>query len=193
VSALARMGNRDEDRALDQLVDILEVARTMVRELTEDPLVVRWMSVYRAMPDGDRETIIGVLEREVLGRHLSQGTEKAVASSTRVNPNARLYIRTHETEFDHRHFDFEQMRVANVRAMRVATIIRYVPGIHKLFKEALRAAMDEVDEPTREVVEHLLRDVFAAVADARAATAATEPASTEDEAVPPATERPRRS
>jgi len=30
-----------------------------------------------------------------------------------------------------------------------------VPGIHKLFKEALRAAMDEVDEPTREVAERL--------------------------------------
>ena len=188
------MGN-DEDRALGQLVDILEVARTMVRELTEDPLLARWMSVFRAMPEGDRETIIGVLEREVLGRHLSRGTEKTVASSTRVNPNARLYIRTHETEFDHRHFDFEQMRVANVRAMRVATIIRYVPGIHKLFKEALRAAMDEVDEPTREVAEHLLRDVFAAIADARAGSTPpdAEPENENANEAPPTGVRPRRS
>ena len=187
------MTDRADDRSLGQLIDILEVARTMVRDLSEDPLLSRYLSVYRAMPDEDRDTIIGVLEREILGRHLSRGTEKAVAQSTHVNPNARLYVRSHATEFDPRHFDFEQMRVANVRAMRVATIIRYVPAIHALFKEALRAAMDEVDEPTREVVEHLLRDVFAAVADARAATAATEPASAEDEAVPPATERPRRS
>jgi hypothetical protein len=149
-------------------MDILEVARTMVRDLTDDPLLSRWMSIYRAMPDDDRETIIGVLEREILGRHLSRGTEKPVGSSTRVNPNARLYIRSHETEFDHRHFDFEQMRVANVRAMRVATIIRYVPGIYALFKQAIRAAMDEVDEPTRETAEGLLHDVLAAIDDARA-------------------------
>ena len=187
------MGN-DEDRALGQLVDILEVARTMVRQLTEDPLLARWMSVFRGMPDEDRETIITVLEREVLGRHLSRGTEKAVGSSTHVNPNARLYIRSHETEFDHRHFDFEQMRVANVRAMRVATIIRYVPGIYQLFKEAIRAAMDEVDEPTRDTAERLLRDVLAALADARAAAspvAASEP-EPENE-TPAAGERPRRS
>jgi hypothetical protein len=172
------MTDRDDDTALGQLVDVLEVARSLVRDLTEDPLLARWMSVYRAMPDEDRETIITVLERETLGRHLSRGTEKAVGSSTHVNPNARLYIRSHETEFDHRHFDFEQMRVANVRAMRVATIIRYVPGIYALFKEAVRAAMDEVDEPTREVSERLLRDVLAAIAEAREAAppeAAPEP------------------
>jgi len=187
------MADRDDDTALGQLVDVLEVARSLVRELTEDPLLARYLSVYRAMPDGDRETIIGVLEREILGRHLSRGTEKPVGQATHVNPHARLYIRSHETEFDSRHFDFEQMRIANVRAMRVATLIRYVPGIYALFKEAVRAAMDEVDEPTREVAERLLHDVLAGLADARAAAPVTE-AATEGTADPPASgERPRRS
>jgi hypothetical protein len=188
------MADRDDDTALGQLVDVLEVARSLVRELTEDPLLARWMSVYRAMPDGDRETIVTVLEREILGRHLSRGTEKPVGSSTHVNPNARLYIRSHETEFDHRHFDFEQMRIANVRAMRVATIIRYVPGIYALFKEAVRAAMDEVDEPTREVSERLLRDVLTAIADARAAAPPDAAPGPEPENAAPASDtRPRRS
>ena len=186
------MADRDDDTALGQLVDVLEVARSLVRELTEDPLLGRWMSVYRAMPDGDRETIVAVLEREVLGRHLSQGTEKPVGSSTHVNPNARLYVRSHETEFDHRHFDFEQMRIANVRAMRVATIIRFVPGIYALFKEAVRAAMNEVDEPTREVSERLLRDVLAAIDDARTATPSEAAPEPENEA-PASDTRPRRS
>ena len=183
------MTDRDDDTALGRLVDVLEVARTLVRDLTEDSLLARWMSVYRAMPDQDRETIITVLEREILGRHLSRGTEKAVGSSTHVNPNARLYIRSHETEFDHRHFDLEQMRIANVRAMRIAQIIRYVPGIYAVFKEAIRAAMDEVDEPTREVSERLLHDVLAAMADARAANS---PAAPEPESETPASGTPRR-
>jgi hypothetical protein len=186
------MADRDDDTALGQLVDVLEVARSLVRELTEDPLLARYMSVYRAMPDEDRETIITVLEREILGRHLSRGTEKPVGSSTHVNPNARLYIRSHATEFDHRHFDFEQMRIANVRAMRVATIIRYVPGIYALFKEALRVAMDEVDEPTREVSERLLRDALAAIENARAAIPADAAPKPEPEDEAPASGTPPR-
>ena len=72
------MADRDDDTALGQLVDVLEVARSLVRDLTQDPLLARYLSAYRAMPDGDRETIIGVLEREITGRHLSRGTEKPV-------------------------------------------------------------------------------------------------------------------
>ena len=185
------MTDRDDGTALGQLVDVLEVARSLVRDLTEDPLLARYLSVYRAMPDDDRETIIAVLEREILGRHLSRGTEKPVGQATHVNPHARLYVRSHETEFDSRHFDFEQMRIANVRAMRVATLIRFVPGIYALFKEAIRAAMDEVDEPTREVAERLLHDVLAALADARAAAPA--PESGIEAEPPPSGERPRRS
>jgi hypothetical protein len=75
--------------------------------------------------------------------------------------------------------------------MRVATLIRYVPGIYNLFKEAVRAAMDEVDEPTREVAERLLHDVLAALADARAAAPAPESGTAVE---PPASgDRPRRS
>jgi hypothetical protein len=85
------------------------------------------------------------------------------------------------------------MRIANVRALRIATLIRYVPGIYALFKEAIRAAMDEVDEPTREVAERLLHDVLAALADARAAAAGTETTTETTAEAPASDERPRRS
>jgi hypothetical protein len=99
---------------IGELVDILGVAREIARELCEDPLLGRLMAVFQAMPLEDRPTIIGVLEREILGRHLSRGTEKPVGQATHVNPHARLYV-SHETQLDSRHFDCEQMHVANAR------------------------------------------------------------------------------
>ena len=61
--------------------------------------------------------------------------------------------------------------------------------------EAVRAAMDEVDEPTREVSERLLRDVLAAIADARAASpsdAAPEPEPQPENEAPVSGTRPKR-
>jgi len=190
-----RSGSGGKD-SFGSLQDVLEVASELVRRMQEDPFLQRLLAVFNAMPADDRPTIVGVLEREVLGRHLSRGTEKVVGQSSRPNPHARLYIRAHETPADSVQFDFEQMRVANVRALRVATIIRYVPGIHDLFKRAIRAAMDEVDEATRAVAEGLLHDVLAAIADARAAEPAAvpaEPVEAAPEAPPDASEPPRRS
>jgi hypothetical protein len=112
--------------------------------------------------------IIGVLEREVLGRLLSRGTEKPVGQSTHVNPNARLYVRAHESDFDRRLFDRDGMMIADIRAMRIACIVRNIPEIHALWKEAMREALDHVDEATWQVAEDLVRDVLDCISDARA-------------------------
>jgi hypothetical protein len=155
--------------SLNDLRSALDTAVGLVRELADDPLLGRLISVFRAMPMQDRSVIIGILEREVTGRLLSRGTEKPIGQSTHPNPNARLYVRAHDSSFDRRLFDRDEMMIADVRAMRVACIVRNVPEIYALWKEALREAMDHVDEPTRKIAEDLLRDGLAAIAEARAA------------------------
>ena len=162
----------DGPDAFEQLRDILDVARTLTRKLTDDGLLGRLIAVFEAMPMEDRATIIAILEREVLGRQVSRGTEKAVSQSTHLNPNARLYVRAHSSTVDHRFFDRDEMMIADVRAMRVARLIRNVPDLHALWKEALREAMDHVDEATRADAATLLEDGLAAIAEARAAESA---------------------
>ena len=181
----------DGPDALEQLRDILDVARTLARKLTDDGLLGRLIAVFEAMPMEDRPTIIAILEREVLGRQVSRGTEKAVSQSTHLNPNARLYVRAHSSTVDHRFFDRDEMMIADVRAMRVARLIRNVPDLHALWKEALREAMDHVDEATRADAAMLLEDGLAAIAEARAAESAvaameTPPATAAPEAEPEA-------
>jgi hypothetical protein len=70
------------------------------------------------------------------------------------------------------------MMIADVRAMRIAGLIRHVPQIYELWKEALHDAMHQVDEETRANAEQLLRDGLAAIAEARAAAPAAEPTDT---------------
>jgi len=155
--------------ALDQLQTTLEAALTLVRELADDGLLGRLIATFRAMPTPDRPVIIGVLEREVTGRLLSRATEKAVGQATYPNPNARLYIRAHESTIDPRAFGREEMMIADIRGMRIASLIRNVPDLYATWKDALREAMEHIDEPTRLVAEELLHDVLAAIAAAREA------------------------
>jgi len=166
---MAEKSTPEGAEALEQLQTTLEAALGLANELAGDELLGRIISVFRAMPTQDRPVIIGVLEREVTGRLLSRATEKPVGQSTHPNPNARLYVRAHDSVFDQRHFDRDEMMIADIRAMRIACLIRNVPEIYSTWKAAIREAMDHVDESTRRVAEELLHDVLAAIADARTA------------------------
>jgi hypothetical protein len=175
--------------ALEQLQTTLEAALMLVRELADDGLLGRLIAAFRAMPTPDRPVIIGVLEREVTGRLLSRATEKAVGQATYPNPNARLYIRAHESTLDPRALGRDEMMLADIRGMRIASLIRNVPELYSAWKDALREAMDHVDESTRTVSEELLHDALAAIAAAR--ERAVEAEATPD-APPDADERNRK-
>jgi hypothetical protein len=175
--------------ALGDLQKALAAALDLAHKLTDDPLLGRLIGIFRKAPLEDRETIVAILEREITGRLLSRATEKPVGQSTHLNPNARLYIRAHTTKLDKKHFDYDEMVIADVRAMRIASMIRYVPEIYDAWKAAIREAMDHVDEQTRTVADELLHDVLSAILDAREAEGAAEP---EDDA-PDATEHTRKS
>jgi hypothetical protein len=175
--------------ALAHLQKALEAAVGLAQELADDPLLGRMIAVFRSMPSEDRPTILAILEREVAGRLLSRATEKPLGQATHLNPNARLYVRSHSSKLDRRHFDRDEMVLADIRAMRIAPMIRYVPDIYSVWKEALREALDHVEPSARDVAEDLLRDALAAIADARAEEQASAPADTP----PGATERTRRS
>jgi len=155
--------------ALGNLQTTLQAALHLIRDLAGDELLGRIIAAFHAMPADDRPVVIGVLEREVKGRLLSRGTEGPVGQSTRPNPNARLYIRSLDSGFDRRMLEREEMMIANVRAMRVAGIIRNVPEIYDAWKAAMREAMDHVDDATRTIVEELVRDVLVCITEARAA------------------------
>lgn len=179
---------------LDQLQACLDVALSVVRDLSDDDLLKRLISAFHAMPAEDRPVIIGVLEREVLGRALSRATEKAVAQATHPNPNARLYVRSHAADLDRGALDRNAMVVADVRAMRIAAVIRGIPDLFALWKDALHEAVGQVDAGPLRAAQDLLREGLASVTEALAAVEqAGDAAAAPPEAAPDAKTRRRRS
>ena len=135
--------------ALEQLRITLEAALELVLELANDQQLRRIIAAFQNMPTQDRPVILGVLEREVTGRLLSRATEKPVGQSTHPNPNARLYVRVHDSGFDRRLDDRDEMMIADIRGLRIACLIRKVSDIHAIWKDAMREAMEHVDGETR--------------------------------------------
>jgi hypothetical protein len=93
------------------------------------------------------------------------------------NPHARLYVRTHESVFDRNLLERDEMMIATIRAMRVASIIPNVADIYASWRDATREAMQHVDGATRAVVERLVLDVLAFLREARTADGSVESSS----------------
>lgn len=159
----------DVGDTLEGLRSTLETALQLTRELTSDDVLGRLLRAFRDMPADDRGVILAAIEREVKARALSRATESVTAQSMVPNPNARLYVRTHEPQIDRNLLERDEMMVSMARAMRVAGIIPCVPDIHASWREATREAVEAIDDPTRTVVEDLLREVLGFIADVRAA------------------------
>jgi hypothetical protein len=156
-------GTHPKSTGFEQLESVrgaLSAAVRLFDELAGDPLFVRLIDAFRIMPSQDRETIVGVLEREVRARNLSRGTERVTGQAALPNPNARLYVRTHGAEAQRSELEQEEMMLAMLRAMRVMRFL-VDPQIHAEWLAATRDALAQIDQETRDIVERLIREVLA--------------------------------
>jgi hypothetical protein len=162
------------------LRETLRAARNLLRRITSDPLLLRLLDVYARTPGQDREVIVGVLEREVTLRRLSDANARSSLSGvnpgitvTRPNPNARLYVRVLEPSVAAPYLSREEMmhatlRVARATYLTLTTTARdgnWQPGIRdalaRLSPEEL-AAVDWVNRNMRELIDEAVSSAAAA-------------------------------
>lgn len=141
---------------------MIEVAARLADALAADPLLHRVTEAFRLMPLEDRETIVTALEREVQARRLSLATENATGQSMHPNPNARLYLRSHETVVPRRLLERDELMLSMLRGMRVSPIL-LVPDIHAAWVDGTREALQHLDASTRAAVAQLLREALVMV------------------------------
>jgi hypothetical protein len=94
------MADRSTD-TLATLQDVLAAAARIATDLSEDALLPRLLDVFARTPAQDREAIVDILEREIDLRNLGKdaaATALGGPHAARVNPNARLYLRTADSE-----------------------------------------------------------------------------------------------
>jgi len=106
---------------LATLQDILAAAARIAQDLSQDTLLPRLLDVFTRMPAEDRVTILDILEREVDLRNLAKDAASTALGgprAARVNPNARLYLRTADGE-PPPYVKPEELVQAVIRAARV--------------------------------------------------------------------------
>jgi hypothetical protein len=86
---------------LTTLQHVLASAAQIAHDLAGDALIPRLLDVFARIPPADREGIVNVLEREIDLVNLSRGAPSGPLSGvqlTKLNPNARLYLRLTDSE-----------------------------------------------------------------------------------------------
>jgi hypothetical protein len=128
---------------VEALHSMIETASKMVERLADDPLLARFLAVFARMPQQDREPILGIIEREVDARLLTDATAETM-SGIRLfpNPSARLYARAIDRDVE-APLNRSETVMASVRAMRMFG--RTVGPASDVWAENMRAALQELD------------------------------------------------
>jgi hypothetical protein len=135
------------------LQSMLAAAERLVGQLATDPLVTRLLAVFTRMPAGDREPLLGVLEREVDARLLTAATEDGLSCiQMRPNPGARLYARV--IEGDDELLSREETVMASLRAMR--QLHRAVGPAVEVWADYVRGAFRLLDPDELATIERFL-------------------------------------
>jgi hypothetical protein len=153
------------------LRETLRAARNLLRKLTGDPLLLRLLDVYSRTPAEDREVLVGVLEREVSLRAMSAANARTTRDGfqlgigvTRINPNARLYVRVLEPSPAPRYVSREEMMQATLRLARATYLTLSTTEHESDWRQGIRdglahlpphelAAVDWVNRRMRELID----------------------------------------
>jgi len=154
--------------SLHELADIIDAAVRLADAIANDPMLQRLLEAFRLMPLEDRATILNAIEREVQARRLSNATQDTTGQSMHPNPNARLYLRSHERVVPRNMLERDEMMFAMLSGMRVTPLL-LTPDVHKSWVEGTREAMEHLDDAARASVEQLLREALALLDEVRTA------------------------
>jgi hypothetical protein len=159
---------------LEALRTIIGSASALAEALLDHPLLARLVAVFDGMPEDDRETIVGVLEREVEMRRLlgARPGPFSGVQAVRANPHARLYLRLIESGEDDESADmtWDQIAAATTRsALTMARALGTDTSTHADWRRALLAGFAHVGDRDLDALDWSARTTLELTAEARAA------------------------
>ena len=178
------MAHEDDLRELGKL---LEQARGLTHELRDDALFSRLLDVFARMPAGDRDVVIGALEREVRTRNVSREVADDLTQiALRPNPNAQIYLRVVEQA--------EERPVEMMAFLRAAhSIQRGIDALDPRWRSMVLMALRQIGPEGRASVDQFNRTIGDLLAEAERLGPVGDheppPAARDD---PPATDASRR-
>ena len=143
---------------------VLQSARGLVNELLHDPLLPRLLAAFSALPEHERETILGVLERDATWRRIVDETSGTTGITVRPNPHASLYVHvTAEPQPSPR--DVDVIRLGIARFLPLLPLF-FQPGVHEQWMRSARELVRDAPPELLAIGERLARAVLALLAEA---------------------------
>jgi hypothetical protein len=166
------MAADDGASKLDAIRTLVGTAEALVAGLNDDPLLARLLRAFLALPPGDRETILGVLERDAAWRRIVRETHEVTGIAVRPNPHASLYVHVFDPVSGQPIAPEPLSRDEQVMLLGVDRIVRVLPllyadGVHAQWWPAAEALAAAADADTRAIVARFARDVLTLVSEPR--------------------------
>jgi hypothetical protein len=161
-----------EDRGqtpLETLLALLETAREFASKMHDDPQVERILAAFARVPASDRDTILGIIERDATWCRIVEQTADTTGIAVRPNPQASLYV----------HVVGPQGKADEPPLRRDVDMIRFgieqfVPmlplffqeGVHAQWTASARELIADAGPELREIGARLCREILALIEDA---------------------------
>jgi hypothetical protein len=154
--------------SLETLHALLATAREFAARFSDDPMIERILAAFARLPEPDRETILGVLERDAAWCRVVEQTADTTGITVRANPQASLYLhvlepRTHAPE-DPTRRDVEVIRFGIEQFLHLLPLL-FQDGVHAQWRAAARDLIAAGDPELRAYAVRLCHEVFALLAD----------------------------
>jgi hypothetical protein len=136
-------GGPDPSDTLTTLRTLLDSASRLVADLAHDPQGARLVHLFSRLPLEDRPTLLRILEREVGVRVATgEGASTFTGIGARMNPNARLYVRSLDKSLPPASaLEHDELVFTTVRATRIMRLM-----LRREIHERWRAAQIEAFE-----------------------------------------------
>jgi len=142
---------------------VLATARGLVDDLLHDPLLPRLLAAFSSLPEHERETILGVLERDATWRRIIADTSGPTGIGVRPNPHASLYVHvTEEPQPSAR--DIDVIRLGIARFLPLLPLF-FQPGVHEQWTRSARELIRDAPPEVREMGARLAREVLTLIAE----------------------------
>lgn len=144
--------------SLSALHGLLASARGLVEEMIDDPLVDRLKRAFTSLPEGDRETVLKVIEKDAAWCQVVRETADTTGIRVHANRHASLYVHVLDEPGPSQR-DVDVISFGLERFVRLMPIF-FQESVHELWTTSARELIRVSDPHLRELCVRLAREVI---------------------------------
>lgn len=144
--------------SLSALQGLLASARGLVDEMIDDPFAERLKRAFSALPEGDRDTVLRVVERDATWCKIVAETAGTTGIKVHPNPHASLYVHVLD-EAQPTQRDVEVIGLGIERFVHLLPLF-FQEGVHEQWTTSARELIRYADPELRALVLRLAREVI---------------------------------